>query len=175
MKNPLTFLLSLTFLVLFSCSEQKPKPKIEYIENPKVKESLENHVISVIKSFDIKKMEEWGFGPKYDFGSKELDDEFEIVSMPDTSQTEIENKSGYMWGTVMLMGSVKVYDTFLPDFLNLEFVKFSHDEPWRLITYDGQIENYTIPDENKRILPPEVQTYIKSKFKTIDNLKRLQY
>ena len=175
MDKPLTLLLALTFLFLFSCSEQKPKPKIEYIENPKVKESLENHVISVIKSFDIKKMEEWGFGPKYDDDLRELDDEFEIMSDVQTQQTKSEFKSGYMWGFVMLMGSWKLYDDFIPQLINLEFVKFSHDESWKLVTYDGQIENYTIPDENKRILPPEVQTYIKSKFKTIDNLKRLQY
>jgi len=142
MKTPLTFLLSLTFLFLFSCSEQKPETKIKQIENPKVKESFENHVISVIKSFDIKKMKEKGFGPKYDFLSREFDDEFEIRSMPDRSQTEIQFKFGYMWGTIILKGSMKYHDTFMPYFISLEFVKFFHDESWKLVTYDGLIEDY---------------------------------
>ena len=30
--KPLTFLLALTFLFLFSCSEQKPQPKIKQYE-----------------------------------------------------------------------------------------------------------------------------------------------
>ena len=47
--KPLTLLLALTFLLLFSCSEEKPKT--QYIENPKVTESFEKYLLPIIKSF----------------------------------------------------------------------------------------------------------------------------
>ena len=81
MNKPLTFLLALTFLFLFGCSDQKAKTKVKQIENPKVKESFENDVTSVINSLDMKKMKEWGFAPNYDFPTGKFDDELKIKSM----------------------------------------------------------------------------------------------
>jgi hypothetical protein len=170
MKPKLTFLLALTFLFLFSCSEEKPKPKIESIENPKVRESFEKYLLPIIKSFDMKKLEEWGFGPESDFVTNKLDKGFKVDILPVDKQSEIAFQQGYMSGYLILMGSFQDLNHRLPDLVSLEFVKLSHDEPWKLITFDGHIENYKSKsiDEYIRISPPEVQAYIKSKFETMD-------
>jgi len=156
-----TFLLSLTFLFLFSCSEQKPKPKIESIENPKVRESFNNFVMPIIKSLEVEKLKEWGFGPNYDRVNEKFENEFEVSLRPQTKQTKTQINLGYMKGSIKLQGSTKHLAKSYRENIFLYFVKLSKNEPWKLITYGGYIM-----DEGA-YLSPDVHVYIKSKFETI--------
>ena len=76
-----------------------------------------------------------------------------------------------MYGIVTLMGSSNyMFGDWFMEWISLSFTKLSHDEPWRLITHDGYIQ--TLDNDStrsKRMLPPEIQVYIKSKFKTIEH------
>jgi hypothetical protein len=165
----LTFLLALTFLFVFSCSEQKPKPKITTIENPKVRESFENFVMPIIKSLDVDKLQKWGFGPYYDGVNNKLTNEFKVRLHPSKSQSEDDIKLGLMRGFLELRGSQKITTNHLPSFLILNFIKLSHNEPWKLITYGGFVDTgngETLPTQS-----PDVHVYIKSKFETIEEME----
>ena len=168
MKTKLTFLLAFTFLFLFSCSEQKPKPQIRTIENPKVRESFENFVMPIIKSLEVDKLQKWGFGPYYDPINEKSSNEFKVEVEPGALES-----GGLMSGFVYLSGSIKMREDgyhFL-QWLFLDFIKLSHNEPWKLITRGGYINN--ILAENSPTHSPEVHVYIKSKFETIEEAEYL--
>ena len=157
----LTFLLALTFLFLFSCSEPKTKPKIEYMENPEVKKSFDNYVLPILNSLDVGKLQDWGFEPYYDYINDKLEKRFRVKSMPHLSQTKTEIKLGLMDGYVWIKGSEKVRDYFLPMSIFIRFVKLSSINPWKLVTNDGYVVGFFEPESGQ---PPEFHIYLKSKF-----------
>ena len=159
-----------------SDSERNTKPKIKYTENPLVQKSLEDHVTPIIESFEIEKLKKWGFSPPYDLDKNVFEEKYGISVLGHTKQSKVEMDLGYMYGVVFLTGSSNMIS---PEFWNMEqislnFVKLSKNQPWKLITYEGHIEDYKslIKDDPQMldvlgIISPEIQTYIKSKFKTI--------
>lgn len=174
------FYSTLLLVIIASCSdsERSTKPKIEFFENPLVQESLENHVIPIINSFEIEKLKELGFAPPYIFDKNLFRERYGIRVLGYTQQTKLEMDLGYMRGTVILSGSSynKKFEYWQMESVSLGFVKLSKNEPWKLITYDGHIEDFKSqmqddPDLVKVIwiVPPEIQIYIKSKFKTISS------
>ena len=184
MKPKYTFLLSLTFLFvlvtlfLLSCSRDN-STKEPKVENPKVKESFDNHVKPKFESLDMDKLKEWGFRTSYSFANEKFDDELKVEFLPVTSQTEKEIEVGYMRGNVILTGSLLSSGRWNYHVIFLKFVKLSKDESWKMITYDGHIEDYKIYDYDdpptNRPLPPEFQTYIKSMFQTIEQMEYYQF
>ena len=159
MKTKLTFLLSLTFLFLFACSEQKPNPKIKQIENTKVKESFENHIISIIKSFDIEKLKLWGFS--IPINSKTENIEKTSIQLFPHKQTKTQIELGYMSGMVKLKGSLKQVNSWKPRTILLEFIKLSHDDPWKLFIDHEDIEDAHYKDTLDAMANwPEKQTSI---------------
>ena len=100
-----------------------------------------------------------------------------LVDMTEENIAQNDIDKGYMYGTIGLMGS---YETNglrnLPKFIGLDFVKMSKDEPWKLITYKGHIEDYFTqydPDdaaETPKPLSLDLQIYIRSKFQTIEEM-----
>ena len=59
------------------------------------------------------------------------------------------------------------------DVIQLRFVKLSENEPWKLITYNSYVEDYSYKESEEppaRILPMGVHSYLKSKFETIDRM-----
>jgi len=149
MKTPLTFLLSLTFLFLFSCSDQKSKNKVKQIENPKIKESLKTYIIGEnslrnyltpkIKSLDIGKLKALGYIPAYSENSEENEylnpNEFTLNIFGQSIPKEFYKEMGFMRGHVRLLGANNQFGKLVFKSLNMDFVKFNKNESWKLITY----------------------------------------
>jgi hypothetical protein len=166
---------SLTLVFIFitisitSCSGERDESKVEIKENLKVKRSLENHVLPIIDSFDLVQLRKMGFSSPYNLETKTFDEKIKVRVISSQKKKKINEDLGYMWGMVTLQGSSKQrLGKWMMKWVSLSFTKLSHNEPWKLITYGGYVEDMN--SESVRNVSPEIHSYIKSKFDTIENI-----
>ena len=172
-----------TFISSCSVEEYKDPPLPEnYIlgEN-----SLRDYIIPKIKSLDIEKLKELEYRPAIfedSEGNKNLDsNEFVLDIHRQSIPKKFYKDMGFMWGRVRLLGSSNQFGKWVFKPINMDFVKFDKNESWKLITYGGYVENVSenigsldddlnriIKDKHRYQISPEVHTYIKSIFQTID-------
>lgn len=131
------------------------------------KQSLQQHVIASLQSLDKAKLKDLGFAPPYDIVAKKFESDYEVqvISLADEEDTGLRAR-------VRLTGSMQDprSELWLTEVVRLDFIRPNGQGDWKLITYQGQIENYmaqAIPGRNILTLPDPVQAYLKSAFVTL--------
>ena len=186
MKTKITFLLSLTFLLVSSINCYAEK---KLGSSKMVRLSLEKYALPIIQSFNVSKLKRIGFdradkatvnlppieGTKNINGYKVL-----VRGIP-----QKENEPNIMIGTVFLTGSMKMQ---LPD-LGIDMSELQAELPiaseiilmyfgkslvsggWKLLTFNRSIEDLSKLEDISLSLTmraPKLETYIKSKFPSLE-------
>ena len=150
--------------------------------------SLRDYITPKIKSLDIEKLKELGYRPAIfedSEGNKKLDsNEFVFDMHRQSIPRKYFKDMGFMWGRGILLGASNQFGEWVFKPINMDFVKLDKNESWKLITYWGYVENVSenigsldydlkriVKDKHRYQIFPEVHTYIKSIFPTIDEFE----
>jgi hypothetical protein len=189
MNKQLTLLLSLILLLVSSVNCYADK-----ISGSKkiVRLSLEKYSLPVFRSFDASKLKSFGFNTPEKATSSitpmEKDKNINGYLVSVTGFDQKEKTPNMMLGMVFLKGSMKMQlPSFaidqlpslgidqsefeaelptMPEIILMRFGKSLVSDGWKLLTFDGFIEDPS--DESSSKLPPKLKAYIKSKFPSLE-------
>jgi hypothetical protein len=129
--------------------------------------SFEEYVTAVFKSFDPSKLEKLGFYPEEIKAGSEV--QKKKINGYSISIKEPSKKIGtmFLFGSEnMNIPSTKKFLAKIPRSIMLWFGEMPNKNGWKLLTFEGHVENYRKSEGT--MLSPELQAYFKSKFESME-------
>lgn len=157
-------ILILFIAFIFACSEKKELKKKSF-RDYETEKNFQNYVIPILKDFN----------PKIFKGIGGLKVSLNGLINNKGGNNPYPNIMAFKSKKLLINGDMVGLIWLFPSSTWLHFRKKNETSDWLLITWDGHIEDYSekISGDYRSVISPEIQIYIKSKFKNIDLIEYL--